>query len=201
MNVREPGDAACYYATITQPRGPFWLLHELRAREDNGPSCSSRPRFLLHRLRAASFASSTWTSRTSPSIGSFGSAPTDPTDRPSSDSGSPSQPSMPAGSGCRMAPTSAIRSCCGPLPPARRPSPDVISIDDLELASYRVAHTPVPKHRSFDPSSTPTQGHRAAEAAADAVPAAPRRAARHERRRAGLSRQANASATRSSESA
>ena len=37
------------------------------------------------------------------------------------------------------------------------PSPDVISIDDLELASYRVAHTPVPKHRSFNPSPTPIQ--------------------------------------------
>jgi hypothetical protein len=35
------------------------------------------------------------------------------------------------------------------------PSPDVISIDDLELASYREAHTPVPKHRSYNPSSTP----------------------------------------------
>ena len=35
------------------------------------------------------------------------------------------------------------------------PSPDVISIDDLELASYRAAHTPVPKHRSYNPSSTP----------------------------------------------
>jgi hypothetical protein len=35
------------------------------------------------------------------------------------------------------------------------PSPDVISIDDLELASYREAHTPVPKHRSYNPSSAP----------------------------------------------
>ena len=35
------------------------------------------------------------------------------------------------------------------------PSPDVISIDDLELASYREAHTPVPKHRSYNPSPTP----------------------------------------------
>ena len=35
------------------------------------------------------------------------------------------------------------------------PSPDVISIDDLELASYREAHTKVPKHRSYNPASTP----------------------------------------------
>jgi len=35
------------------------------------------------------------------------------------------------------------------------PGPDVISIDDLELASYREAHTPVPKRRSYNPSSTP----------------------------------------------
>jgi hypothetical protein len=34
-------------------------------------------------------------------------------------------------------------------------SPDVVSIDDLELASYREAHTPVPKHRSINRSSTP----------------------------------------------
>jgi hypothetical protein len=35
-------------------------------------------------------------------------------------------------------------------------SPDLTSIDDLELARYREAHTPVPKHRSTNPSSTPT---------------------------------------------
>jgi hypothetical protein len=36
--------------------------------------------------------------------------------------------------------------------------PDVVSIDDLELASYREAHTPTPKHRSFDRSPTPARG-------------------------------------------
>jgi len=35
--------------------------------------------------------------------------------------------------------------------------PDVVSIDDLELASYRAAHTPVSKHRSLTPTSTPTR--------------------------------------------
>jgi len=35
-------------------------------------------------------------------------------------------------------------------------SPDVVVIDDVELASYRTAHTPVPKHRSWSPSSTPS---------------------------------------------
>ena len=65
------------------------------------------------------------------------------------------------------------------------PSPDVISIDDLELASYRAAHTPVPKHRSYNPVVDADSGRRTAEAAADVVPAAPRRAAHHERRRAG----------------
>jgi hypothetical protein len=34
-------------------------------------------------------------------------------------------------------------------------SPDVISIDDLDLASYREAHTSVAKHRSINRSSTP----------------------------------------------
>jgi hypothetical protein len=34
--------------------------------------------------------------------------------------------------------------------------PEVISIDDVDLASYREAHTPVTKHRSFNPSSTPS---------------------------------------------
>src|SRR5688572_1887162 len=33
--------------------------------------------------------------------------------------------------------------------------PDVITIDDADLLSYREAHTPVTKHRSFNPSSTP----------------------------------------------
>lgn len=32
----------------------------------------------------------------------------------------------------------------------------VVVIDDAELASYRTAHTPVPKHRSWSPSSTPS---------------------------------------------
>lgn len=31
-----------------------------------------------------------------------------------------------------------------------------IMIDDVELASYREAHTPVPKHRTWTPSTTPT---------------------------------------------
>ncbi|HEU0107682.1 MAG TPA: hypothetical protein VFT38_15995 [Vicinamibacteria bacterium] len=31
-------------------------------------------------------------------------------------------------------------------------SPDVVVIDDIELASYRTAHTPAPKHRSWTPS-------------------------------------------------
>ncbi len=35
-------------------------------------------------------------------------------------------------------------------------SPDVTSIDDLELARYREEHTPVSKRRSTNPSSTPT---------------------------------------------
>jgi hypothetical protein len=35
-------------------------------------------------------------------------------------------------------------------------SPDVVVIEDAELASYRTAHTPVPKHRSWSPSSTPS---------------------------------------------
>ncbi|PYQ44788.1 MAG: hypothetical protein DMF77_06270, partial [Acidobacteria bacterium] len=35
-------------------------------------------------------------------------------------------------------------------------SPDVVVIDDVELASYRTAHTPVPKQRSWTPSSTPS---------------------------------------------
>jgi hypothetical protein len=34
--------------------------------------------------------------------------------------------------------------------------PAVITIDDADLTSYRVAHTPVSKHRSFTPSTTPT---------------------------------------------
>jgi hypothetical protein len=33
--------------------------------------------------------------------------------------------------------------------------PPVITIDDADLTSYRVAHTPVSKHRSFTPSTTP----------------------------------------------
>ena len=33
--------------------------------------------------------------------------------------------------------------------------PEVITIDDADLASYREAHTPVAKHRSFNPASTP----------------------------------------------
>jgi hypothetical protein len=36
-------------------------------------------------------------------------------------------------------------------------SPDVITIDDVDLASYREAHTQVPKHRSWTPSSPPTR--------------------------------------------
>ncbi len=36
-------------------------------------------------------------------------------------------------------------------------SPDVVVIDDVELASYRTAHTPVQKHRSWSPSSTPSR--------------------------------------------
>jgi hypothetical protein len=36
------------------------------------------------------------------------------------------------------------------------PGPDVITIDDLELAAYREAHTPVKKRRSPPPSSSPT---------------------------------------------
>src|SRR6266487_1006403 len=35
-------------------------------------------------------------------------------------------------------------------------SPDVVVIDDVELAGYRTAHTPAPKHRSWTPSSTPS---------------------------------------------
>jgi len=35
-------------------------------------------------------------------------------------------------------------------------SPDLITIDDVELASYREAHTQVPKHRSSTPLSPPT---------------------------------------------
>jgi hypothetical protein len=35
-------------------------------------------------------------------------------------------------------------------------SPDVVVIEDVELASYRAAHTPVQKHRSWSPSSTPS---------------------------------------------
>jgi hypothetical protein len=35
-------------------------------------------------------------------------------------------------------------------------SSDVVVIDDVELASYRAAHTPVQKHRSWSPSSTPS---------------------------------------------
>jgi hypothetical protein len=35
-------------------------------------------------------------------------------------------------------------------------SPDWITIDDVDLASYREAHTRVPKHRSWTPSSPPT---------------------------------------------
>jgi hypothetical protein len=35
-------------------------------------------------------------------------------------------------------------------------SPDVITIDDVELANYREAHTPKPKHRSWRPPSPPT---------------------------------------------
>jgi hypothetical protein len=34
-------------------------------------------------------------------------------------------------------------------------NPDVVTIDDVELARYREAHTPVRKHRSWTPSSTP----------------------------------------------
>ena len=36
------------------------------------------------------------------------------------------------------------------------PGPDVITIDEVELAGYRVAHTHVPKHRSFTPAATST---------------------------------------------
>jgi len=36
-------------------------------------------------------------------------------------------------------------------------SPDVVTIDDLELGSYRAAHTLVPKRRSYTPSSPPPQ--------------------------------------------
>jgi hypothetical protein len=35
------------------------------------------------------------------------------------------------------------------------PSPDVVTIDDVELASYREAHTHVPKHRSWASSLPP----------------------------------------------
>jgi hypothetical protein len=35
------------------------------------------------------------------------------------------------------------------------PSPDVVTIDDVELASYREAHTHVPKHRSWTSSLPP----------------------------------------------
>jgi len=35
------------------------------------------------------------------------------------------------------------------------PGPDVVTIDDLELASYLVAHTHVPKRRSFTPAFPP----------------------------------------------
>lgn len=35
-------------------------------------------------------------------------------------------------------------------------SPDLITIDDFDLASYREAHTHLPKHRSWTPSSPPT---------------------------------------------
>jgi hypothetical protein len=35
------------------------------------------------------------------------------------------------------------------------PVPEMITIDDADLVSYREAHTPVTKHRSFNPSSTP----------------------------------------------
>jgi hypothetical protein len=34
-------------------------------------------------------------------------------------------------------------------------SPDVITIDDVDLAGYREAHTPVPKRRSWSPASPP----------------------------------------------
>ena len=34
--------------------------------------------------------------------------------------------------------------------------PDAITIDDVDLASYREAHTQVPKHRSWSASSPPT---------------------------------------------
>jgi hypothetical protein len=34
-------------------------------------------------------------------------------------------------------------------------NPDVVTIDDVELAGYREAHTHVPKHRSWTPSSPP----------------------------------------------
>jgi hypothetical protein len=36
------------------------------------------------------------------------------------------------------------------------PSPGVVTVDDMELAAYRVAHTPVKKHRSPHPFSSPT---------------------------------------------
>jgi hypothetical protein len=35
-------------------------------------------------------------------------------------------------------------------------SPDVVTIDDVELASYHEAHTPAPKHGSHAPASPPT---------------------------------------------
>jgi hypothetical protein len=38
------------------------------------------------------------------------------------------------------------------------PSPDVVTIDDLELASYREAHTPVPRRGSWTPASRPKPG-------------------------------------------
>ena len=53
-------------------------------------------------------------------------------------------------------------------------SPDVVVIDDVELASYRTAHTPVPKQRSWTPSSTPSPDSSSASSSTAKPPYVPR---------------------------
>ena len=52
-------------------------------------------------------------------------------------------------------------------------SPDVVVIDDAELASYRAAHTPVQKHRSWSPSSTPSPDSSSAPSSTAKAPYVP----------------------------
>ena len=84
--------------------------------------------------------------------------------------------------------------------------PDVITIDDADLFSYRDDHTPVPKRRSWTPSAPATpavaprkQPQSRPRPPRTASPRPPVAAARRRPRRAGSSRRASASTMRSSE--